>query len=687
MSLRLLSCFLGPAVLATTGFLAAATPAEPENLAPNPGFEQTELRASGYAVQAKAAVVAEAPLGGQTCLRHDAVPGHAWNCVQMLGGVPVVAGKLYRLQVHCRNTLTAGQASFGLREVPTAGGESTLRYTWGTATAGVAAWTRYTVIVRPLPEATSLQIYFRVSADAVGAVWWDEVSLTAMADPFAGTRPGLVQVLPIENLVLTAAAGRITPDTLPITLDVAPDAQGGTLALRVIAEAANGDQASAPCWQTQQRLELPGLFETLVPTAGLAEGRYRLEVAVTAVDGRSSLTLSKPLAVIPAPPFPPLPPVRESRIGPDGLLQVNGEPFLSVYYYHNPLTADGMKMLREEYGTTTAQVWGGDSIDALAANIDMVWQAGVYSWAVLFHHAMFDGKQKRWRDAELTATVERLRTHPGLIGWDLTDEPDGLNVPPEEVRRAFELIRRLDPNHVIWVNFCFKDRFRDYAGLSDLASYDHYPLQAEPLGVLREYNQAARAAFPGKPLLSVVQTYAWAGLGLPTPAQLRAQVYLGVCEGMALFHYYPWYDPPPAGSLSSSPELRATARLLAYELHALKPFLFSPLTIPVTLTGASPAQSACLARRVGDAVEAVVVNLGGEPMPRLQLGVDQARIRSATPLLEPWRQVQIEAGCIVDRLPPYGVCLYRLQVSGTPATTPAATPAKRHWWRRRTSVP
>jgi hypothetical protein len=651
--------------LFASGALAVAA-ADLQNLAPNPGFEEPDLRTSGYAVQAQAAVVAEDPWRGASCLRQDAVAGHAWNCVQMLGGIRVEPGKLYRLRVHCRNRLTAGQAFFGLREIPAAAGDSTLKYTWVEVPSGQTAWTAYALVARPVSEARSLQIYFRLTADAVGTVWWDEVSLTAEPDPFAGLRPGLVQVLPIENLVLTTANGRTTPETLPIILDAAPDAEGGVLALRLVAEAANGDRAPTPTWQRQQRLDTPGLFEVVIPTADLGEGRYRLEVAVENVDRSCTLSLSKPLAVIPAPGFPPLPPVRESRISPAGFLEVNGAPFLSIYYYHNPLSADGMKRLREEYGATTAQVWGGDSIDALSANLDTVWAAGVYSWAVLFHPATFDDQQKRWKDAELTQAVERLKTHPGLIGWDLTDEPDGLNVPPAEVRRAFELIRRLDPNHPIWVNFCFKDRFQDYAGLSDLASYDHYPLQREPLSVLRDYNRAAREAFPGKPLLSVLQTYAGPGLGMPTPAQLRAQVYMSVCEGMTLFHYYPWFDPPPTGSLASNPELRATTRLLAYELHELKPFLFSTASVPVTLAGVSPERSACLARKVGDGIEVVIVNLERDPLARLQLGVKGYRIRSALPRFEPGRPVRIEDGQLIDRLPAYGVCLYRLEVAAAP---------------------
>ncbi|OGV64712.1 MAG: hypothetical protein A3K19_29490 [Lentisphaerae bacterium RIFOXYB12_FULL_65_16] len=676
MSLSRVSGLLCSVVLGVGGALAAAA-AEPENLAPNPGFEQADLKATGYGVQAKAVVVAEAPYRGQSCLRHEAVAGHAWNCVQMLGGIPVVPGKLYRLQVHCRNNLTAGQAFFGLREVPKTGGEHTLRYTWAAVAAGQTAWTPYALILRPLAEAATLQIYFRLSSDAVGTVWWDEASLTTTTDPFAGVRPGLVQVLPLENLVLTAANGHTTPESLPITMDAAPDAEGGTFTARVVAEAANGDVAPAPCWQTQQRIGSPGLFESVVPTAGLAEGRYRLELEVATVDGRGAMSLSKPLAVIPPPAFPPLPPVRESRVTPDGFLRVNGEPFLSVYYFHNPLTADGMKMLREEYGATTAQVWGGDSIDALCKNVDLVWQAGVYSWAVLFHPAMFDMEQKRWKDAELTQTIERLKAHPGLIGWDLIDEPDGLNVPPEEVRRAFDIVRRLDPSHAIWVNYCLKDKFAAYAGLSDFASYDHYPLQGNPLGLLREYDRAIREAFPNRPLLSCLQTWVAPRLGMPTPAQLRAQVYMSICQGMTLFHYYSWYDPPPSSCLMSNPELRSYTRLLAAELHALTPFLFATAVVPVTVEGVAPERSACLAKRVGDAIEVVVVNLEREPVVRLQLGVSGGRVCAATPMLEPPREVRIEDGQVVDHLPPYGICMYRLQVSGDART---AKPTKRGWW-------
>lgn len=141
-------------------------------------------------------------------------------------------------------------------------------------------------------------------------------------------------------------------------------------------------------------------------------------------------------------------------------------------------------------------------------------------------------------------------------------------------------------------------------------------------------------------------------------------------------------DPPPTGSLMSAPELRSPTRRLAHELHALKPFLFSTAVVPMTIEGVSPVRSACLAKRVGDAVEVVMVNLESEPVARLQLGVSGCRVREATPMLEPPREVRIEDGQVIDRLPPYGVCLYRLQISGKPDSGDAKTaePTKRGWW-------
>ena len=39
-----------------------------------------------------------------------------------------------------------------------------------------------------------------------------------------------------------------------------------------------------------------------------------------------------------------------------------------------------------------------------------------------------------------------------------------------------KLIRSIDTNHIIWLNLCQMNQYADYMDVTDLASYDNYPL-------------------------------------------------------------------------------------------------------------------------------------------------------------------------------------------------------------------
>lgn len=305
-------------------------------------------------------------------------------------------------------------------------------------------------------------------------------------------------------------------------------------------------------------IERQGPLPIEVPVGHLTQGRYQLALAFTNADGSMGMHWNRPLPVIPPFDLPAPPPITRSEIGPDGLLRVNGKPFLSIMFYHNPMDLQKMAALRKDFGVTTAQTWGSGRIDRLVNNVDLVYKAGVYAWAVLFHDPVYDAKAKRWNTEKLTEAVNRLKNHPGLIGWDLIDEPDGHGVAPEEVRRAAALVRKLDPNHVIWVNLCRPSEFQNYAGISDLASVDHYVFPSGDLADMHRINGQIRATAPNKPLLSVLQTYGGAGRGMPTTAQLRAEMYMNICDGMTLFNYYSWSEGSDAfGFLRNNPELQS----------------------------------------------------------------------------------------------------------------------------------
>jgi hypothetical protein len=424
---------------------------------------------------------------------------------------------------------------------------------------------------------------------------------------------------------------------------------------------ANGQVDQKPIWSLDaSKVEREGPRPVQVPVSNLAEGRYQLALDFTNADDTMHVRWNRPVAVIPPFDLPAPEPITRSDIGPNGHLRVNGKPFLSTYFYHNLLDAPTLTMLHKDYGVTTAQVWGGASIDKLVDNVDMAYRAGLYSWVVLFHPATFDAKTKTWKTEQLIQAVDRLKAHPGVIGWDLSDEPDSTGVSVDELRRAADLIRKRDPNHVVWVNLCRETTLAKFGGISDLASYDSYPFHARDLTVMHQWNQKLMATTPNKPLLACLQTWGNIGRGMPTPAQLRAETYYCICDGMTMFHYYSWTEGDHAfGFMNNDSELASCVKVLNSEMFQLQPFFFEGKPVKAAVSGG--ADLACLAKQVGDHVEIVVVNPTAKPVEQVRVALAEHAITSAVSRFDNDRQPTLTDGAIIDRLPAYGVAVYQVK--------------------------
>jgi uncharacterized membrane protein YgcG len=54
----------------------------------------------------------------------------------------------------------------------------------------------------------------------------------------------------------------------------------------------------------------------------------------------------------------------------------------------------------------------------------------------------------------LKTEITRLRDHPAIFGWYLTDEPDRLSISVDTVAHAYRLVKILDPFHPVSAAFC-----------------------------------------------------------------------------------------------------------------------------------------------------------------------------------------------------------------------------------------
>ena len=614
--------------------------------------------------------VSDDPAQGRWCLRHPAVAGSAWNMVQMasedqspyrpLTSITVKPGMLYRLGVQSRNTLTESPA-IGFRILK---GDKTTGYAWQTIPAGQGTWQYAQLLLEPDAGTTELQVYLRSTGESGdGCVWWDQVTVQAVeADAWGAPQAAALTMVPLDSLVIDTHDRTDAAAVMRLKFMASSAAIGTDLNIALTPRYRH----SPAVWSYRQSLTSAGRIEVSMPVSQFPVGHYSLSVTAGGVTGQF-MRIDKPLVVVDSLPFPVTKPaaVKTSVVGDDGLWRINGRPCLLIHYSHLGGTVAELAALRKAYGLTTKIAWTPTGTDRLYADVDTAWQAGLYSLVALFHPVMYDADKKSWRMDVLSEIVEKLKDHPGVIGWNLIDEPDGGSVPPENVKAAYDLIRSLDPDHIIWVNLCLPDKFGDYIHCSDLASYDHYPLP-EGLAPITTYNDKMKAVMPHPmPLVSYLQTYAPGHSRLPTPRELRAELYQVIAEGgRQMFPYYSWWDPMPSWSLARDGELKSYTRLLNSELYALKPFLVSTETLgdPITALDAMEGRPLRYLARVADGrVTLVVVNTSSDDHGKVTFTLPWQRTTGqVTTLFEDGRKPMVNQRDITDAFGPYAVHVYQI---------------------------
>jgi len=638
---------------------------------PNPGFEEgiPGKMPTGYIGTGK--IILDNPHSGKQCIRQDYVPCKPGNLFLSLP--PYIKSgpdKTYELSVWCRNTVPFGNVCLGIREIMFENGkEISINERWKPVVDNVNSWQKYTLRFKTLPKTEALVILFGISeAVSSGDVFWDDLSMAEVP-----AKDEIMTVAPLKSAVFfNTDNGLVSQIYDPFYGKFAKVKAGNTFAEVKLEKKTTGLAMELSLTEKynlkkcvyredikladeQLKFKIPLKFEKL------SEGHYVL--AIKLIKDNKTLASHEQEIIINGKRMDamPLEPIKKVETDADKNLLVNGKPFLMSYYYHNPQDTDGLKELKMTFGASAAQTWGGESIDALCNNVEAAWRAGLYSWATLFHPAMFDAKTRKWKDAALVETVNRLKNHPGLIGWDLIDEPDcdpNDEAMTSEVARAAEIIRKLDPNHPIWVNLCMSSKFKKYVQYSDFASYDTYPFPDMSLTVTEGINKKIiDDSGNRKPLITVLQTWAPpAGSRGPTADELRAETYLCVTQGMKIFTFYSWWDAEPSFCLARSPELQSYVQNLMFEMDVLKDFLFAPMPEQPVIKALSDKMIRYIYKKVGGKNYFIAVNISNSVQTYNIALPNHKKAMPIEALFEDGRTVNHKQK---ETIAPFGVHIYR----------------------------
>jgi hypothetical protein len=176
------------------------------------------------------------------------------------------------------------------------------------------------------------------------------------------------------------------------------------------------------------------------------------------------------------------------------------------------------------------------------------------------------------RRQQLDALVDRVRNHPALYAYFLTDEPNASTFPTWGKLVAY--LRERDPAHLPYINLfptyasneqlgthgdtaaAYAEYLKRYVEVVKpaLISYDHYHFTANGdsgqyflnLGMIRQ-----TALEAGVPFLNIVQACSWTpAMRVPTPDELTWLVYTSLAYGAQGISYYVYSHPGHEGAMA-----------------------------------------------------------------------------------------------------------------------------------------
>ena len=175
--------------------------------------------------------------------------------------------------------------------------------------------------------------------------------------------------------------------------------------------------------------------------------------------------------------------------------------------------------------------------------------------------------------ARLDALIERVKDHPAMYAYYITDEPSAAAFPGFGKLVAY--LRERDPAHMAYINLfptyasneqlgttgdtvtAYKAHLRQYLDIvkPDLISYDHYHFTTARgdnnqyflnLALIRE-----TALNAGLPFLNIVQACSWhPSMRVPDSSEVRFLVYTSLAYGAQGISYFVYYEPRHVGGIA-----------------------------------------------------------------------------------------------------------------------------------------
>ncbi|WP_394829617.1 hypothetical protein [Pendulispora albinea] len=283
---------------------------------------------------------------------------------------------------------------------------------------------------------------------------------------------------------------------------------------------------------------------------------------------------------------------------------------------------------------------------------------------------------------------------PTVHGWLHDDEPDnaqpdgrggyGPCIAPETIVQRYEGFRKADPTHPVFLNLgqgvasptwvgrgsCsgHDEHYPKYAEGADIVSFDVYPVNSYDgdLGLVARGVDRLRAwAKYKKPVWNWIETTGYnEPKGRPTPAQIKAEVWMSIVHGSMGIGYFVHILKPNVNErgLLDDPENKAAVSAINAQIRALAPVLNTPPVIRAldVVSSDTKVPVDTLMKRHGGATYVFAVAMKNAKTTATFTVRGVAPSAKAEVLGEN-RTISLANGVFQDAFDGYGVHLYKVQ--------------------------
>jgi hypothetical protein len=296
----------------------------------------------------------------------------------------------------------------------------------------------------------------------------------------------------------------------------------------------------------------------------------------------------------------------------------------------------------------------------------------------------FDRQKLQAEDeGSVAERVGALGRHPALLAWYLFDEPDLPHqyVPPDQLRRLYQLIRTLDPMHPVIVTVAQGNMMPLYHGSYDVYWSMDYSTPGSNAANFETHRKALR---PEVPIMSIVHSYDGHQPGPnrggvpekfePGPVMLRACAFMAVAHNSSGLCWWWWGQGGDTYmTVAHVPQAWDALKETIRQIRALRPVLEAPQ--PVRMWIEKPAEGtevhlwektlpASPGRRDGakapDRTVIIAVNRDKRPCEVSFTSPAFTGQAQASVLFEN-REVALAAGQLRDRFEPWAVHVYEVK--------------------------